>query len=81
MPWALEAQELLAKDFGVAADVWSVTSWNELRRDGLACDSDAFTTRTATPRTPFLTQRLQGRDGPVVAVSDYMRAVPDQIRQ
>ncbi len=81
VPWALEAQELLAKDFGVAADVWSVTSWNELRRDGLACDSDAFDDPSGTPRTPFLAQRLQGRDGPVVAVSDYMRAVPDQVRQ
>ena len=38
VPWALEAQELLANDWGVAADVWSVTSWTELRRDGLACD-------------------------------------------
>ena len=81
VPWALEAQELLAKDFGVAADVWSVTSWNELRRDGLACDSDGFDDPGSTPRTPFLAQQLQGRDGPVVAVSDYMRAVPDQVRQ
>jgi pyruvate dehydrogenase E1 component len=65
VPWALEAQEMLARDWGVAADVWSVTSWNELRRDGLACDEAAFT----------------HLDRPVVAVSDYMRAVPDQIRQ
>lgn len=81
VPWALEAQELLAKDFGVAADVWSVTSWNELRRDGLAADAWAFDHPGEEPPVPFLAQRLQGRDGPVVAVSDYMRAVPDQIRQ
>lgn len=81
VPWALEAQELLAKDFGVAADVWSVTSWNELRRDGLACDEWAFDHPGEQAPVPFLAQRLQGREGPVVAVSDYMRAVPDQVRQ
>jgi pyruvate dehydrogenase E1 component len=81
VPWALEAQELLAKDFGVAADVWSVTSWNELRRDGLACDAKGFDDpSTPTPQS-FVAKQLEGRDGPVVAVSDYMRAVPDQIRQ
>ncbi len=42
VPWALEAQELLEEDWGVSADVWSVTSWNELRRDGLAAEQDAF---------------------------------------
>ena len=42
VPWALEAQQLLRDDWGVAADVWSVTSWNELRRDGLRCDEQAF---------------------------------------
>ncbi len=79
--WALEAQELLAADFGVAADVWSVTSWNELRRDGLACDEQAFLHPQGEQRTPYVTQRLAEASGPVVAVSDYMRQVPDQIRQ
>jgi pyruvate dehydrogenase E1 component len=80
VPWALEAQELLGQDFGVDADVWSVTSWNELRRDGLDADRRAFLEPDAEPRVPFVTQQLSGRLGPVVAVSDYMQAVPDQIR-
>ncbi len=83
--WALEAQELLQQDFGIAADVWSVTSWNELRRDGLACDEHHFLTPDEPARTPFVTQQLaqhrSGETGPVLAVSDSMRAVPDQIRQ
>ena len=77
--WALEAQELLKKDFGVVADVWSVPSWTELRREALACDEDAFL--HGEQRTPYITQVLQDRPGPVMAVSDYMRQVPDQIAQ
>ena len=79
--WVLEAQELLRSDFGVEADVWSVTSWNELRRDGLDCDSWGFTHPGDEVPTPYVAQALAGRDGPVVAVSDWMRAVPDQVRQ
>ncbi|MCU1573396.1 MAG: pyruvate dehydrogenase (acetyl-transferring), homodimeric type, partial [Micrococcaceae bacterium] len=81
VPWALEAQAVLAEDWGVSADVWSVTSWSELRRDGLAAEEEAFLNPEAKPRTPFVTQQLAGATGPVVAVSDYMKAVPDQIRQ
>ncbi|MCT1459938.1 pyruvate dehydrogenase (acetyl-transferring), homodimeric type [Aestuariimicrobium sp. p3-SID1156] len=77
--WALEAQELLKKDFGVVADVWSVPSWTELRREAMACDEDAFL--HGEQRTPYITQVLQDRPGPVMAVSDYMRQVPDQIAQ
>ena len=80
LPWALEAQQLLAADWGVAADVWSVTSWNELARDGRRADEDAFDHPDQQPRVPFVTQRLQGRPGPAVAVSDFMRAVQEQIR-
>jgi len=80
LPWALEAQELLKKDWGVIADVWSVTSWTELRRDGLAADEHNFLHPEAEPRTAYLTQKLQGAEGPVVAVSDFMHAVQDQIR-
>ncbi len=79
--WALEAQELLKNDFGVAADVWSVTSWNELRRDGLAADEQAFLRPQEPARVPYVTERLRDAPGPVVAVSDYMRAVQDQIAQ
>ena len=81
VPWALEAQELLEKDWGVSADVWSVTSWNELRRDGLAAEQDAFLNPAATPRVPYLTAKLQGAEGPFVATSDYDHLVPDQVRQ
>ncbi|MDC5698446.1 pyruvate dehydrogenase (acetyl-transferring), homodimeric type [Intrasporangium calvum] len=81
VPWALEAQQLLADDWGVAADVWSVTSWNELRRDGLAADEQAFLQPEEPARVPWVTQCLQDAEGPVVGVSDYMRAVQDQIRE
>ena len=81
VPWALEAQQLLADDWGVAADVWSVTSWNELRRDGLKADAQEFLRPGEEPRVPWVTQCLKDAEGPVVAVSDYMRAVQDQIRE
>jgi pyruvate dehydrogenase E1 component len=77
--WALEAQELLKKDFGVVADVFSVTSWNELRRDGLRCDEQKFLHPGEDNPVAWVTQKLQGRPGPVIAVSDYMRQVQDQI--
>jgi pyruvate dehydrogenase E1 component len=79
VPWVLEAQELLRKDWGVVADVWSVTSWNELRRDGLAADEQSFLHPEEPRRVPYVTQRLKDAPGPVVAVSDYMRAVQEQI--
>ena len=81
VPWALEAQELLEKDWGVSADVWSVTSWSELRRDGVAADQHAMLHPDEPARVPFVTQRLSGAQGPFIGVSDYMHAVPDQIRQ
>jgi pyruvate dehydrogenase E1 component len=81
VPWVLEAQQLLAADWGVSADVWSVTSWGELRRDGLDADQHAFLYPNEPARTPYVTERLQATDGPVIAVSDFMHAVPDQIRQ
>jgi pyruvate dehydrogenase E1 component len=79
VPWALEAQELLREDWGVVADVWSVTSWGELRRDGLAADAQAFLHPEQEQQVPYVTQRLQDAPGPVIAVSDYMRQVQDQI--
>jgi pyruvate dehydrogenase E1 component len=77
--WALEAQQLLDQDFGVLSDVWSVTSWNELRRDGMACDHHVFDNPGRPGPIPWVTAKLADRQGPVVAVSDYMRQVPDQI--
>ncbi|EMY35815.1 pyruvate dehydrogenase subunit E1, partial [Arthrobacter crystallopoietes BAB-32] len=81
VPWALEAQQILAEDWNVSADVWSVTSWNELRREGLAAEEEAFLHPGQEARKPFVTQQLEGATGPIVAVSDYMKSVPDQIRQ
>lgn len=81
LPWALEAQELLQKDWGVSADVWSVTSWTELRRDGLAADEHNFLHPTDEPKTAYITEKLRDSEGPIVAVSDFMHAVQDQIRQ
>ncbi|MGI5472359.1 pyruvate dehydrogenase (acetyl-transferring), homodimeric type [Streptomyces sp. CA-132043] len=74
--WVLEAQKLLAEDWGVAADVWSAPSWTELRRDALECDAARL---RGDDRIPYVTRALDGAPGPVVAVSDWMRAVPDQI--
>jgi pyruvate dehydrogenase E1 component len=79
MPWALRAQQLLAADWGVAADVWSATSWTELRRDALACEKHNLLHPAREPRVPYVTSALADAEGPVVAVSDWMRAVPDQI--
>ena len=80
MQWALDAQKLLAEDWGVAADVWSATSWTELRRDALACDDwNLMHPGDEQRRTPWVTRQLEGAAGPAVAVSDWIRAVPDQI--
>ncbi|HNE89178.1 MAG TPA: pyruvate dehydrogenase (acetyl-transferring), homodimeric type, partial [Actinomycetota bacterium] len=80
VPWAMKAQSLLHSQWGVAADVWSVTSWNELRRDGLSAQRAALLNPGEPARVPYVTQRLAETEGPVVAVSDYMRAVQDQIQ-
>jgi pyruvate dehydrogenase E1 component len=79
MQWALKAQQLLAQDWGVAADVWSATSWTELRRDAVSTEEWNLLHPDAQPRVPYVTQALRDAEGPVVAVSDFMRAVPDLI--
>ena len=78
MNWALAAQKLLADDWDIAANVWSVTSWNELRRDGLAVDRHNLL-NPDNKQSAYITQKLKGYEGPVIAVSDFMRAVQDQI--
>jgi pyruvate dehydrogenase E1 component len=76
----IAAAELLAKDFGVVSDVWSATSFNELRRDGLDCERWNMLHPTATPRISYVEQCLGKRKGPVIAATDYIKSYPDQIR-
>ena len=75
------AAALLEADFNIGANVWSVTSFNELRRDGLACDRWNMLHPEAPPRVPYVTEQLADAAGPVVAASDYLKAYADQIRQ
>jgi len=81
MPEGLRAQQLLADEWGVAADVWSVTSWGELRRDGIEREKQALRDPGTDAPLPYVTQALSDAAGPFVAASDWMRAVADQIRQ
>jgi pyruvate dehydrogenase E1 component len=74
----LAAADALQEDFGIPADVWSATSFTELRRDGMACERRARLSGEA--ELPYVAQQLEGRDGPIVAATDYIRAFPDQIR-
>jgi pyruvate dehydrogenase E1 component len=80
MPEALRAQELLTQDWGVTADVWSATSWTELRREATDADRHNLLHPDDEPRVPHVTRALEEAAGPLVAVSDWMRAVPDLIR-
>ncbi|MGH3623141.1 MAG: pyruvate dehydrogenase (acetyl-transferring), homodimeric type, partial [Sciscionella sp.] len=80
MPDALRAQRLLADDWSVRAAVWSATSWAELRREAVETDYANLLDPDGEGRLPYVTRVLAETDGPVVAVSDWMRAVPDLIR-
>ena len=79
VPWALEAQQLLA-EWGVSADVWSVTSWVELRRDGIKADEHNFLQPDAPRATAYVTQKLAKAEGPFLGVSDYTHTLQDMIR-
>jgi pyruvate dehydrogenase E1 component len=79
MQAAVKAQRLLAEEWGVAADLWSVSSWTELRRDAVAAEQAGLLSTDPAPATPYIAEVLAETHGPVVAVSDYMRAVPDLI--
>jgi pyruvate dehydrogenase E1 component len=81
LPWVQEAAMILGSEWGVSADVWSVTSWVELRRDGLAAEKHNFLHPDEQPQVPYVTRRFADAQGPVIASTDYMSAVPDQIRQ
>jgi pyruvate dehydrogenase E1 component len=74
------AAELLHQDFGVCADVWSVTSFNELRRDGADVVRWNMLHPESERRRSYVERSLEGREGPAVAATDYMRTVADQIR-
>jgi pyruvate dehydrogenase E1 component len=76
----LAAAEMLEKDYGIPADVWSVTSFSELRREGMDCDRWNMLHPTEVPRDAYVTRSLVARQGPFVAATDYMRIVADQIR-
>lgn len=77
---AIFAAELLEKEFGVSADIWSCTSFTELRRDGFDCERYNRLHPEAEPKKPYVTQCLENRRGPAIAASDYVRAFADQIR-
>lgn len=74
------AAELLEKDFAITADIWSVTSFNELRREGLAIQRENMLAPEKPPKTCYVADSLADHAGPVIAATDYMRAYPDQIR-
>jgi pyruvate dehydrogenase E1 component len=76
----IEAAELLAKDWGVSADIWSCPSFTELRRDGLDAERWNLLHPTEAPRKSYVESRLEGTSGPVIASTDYMKAFADQIR-
>lgn len=78
---ALKAQQLLASQYGVLADVWSITSYKELRREAMATERWNLLHPNAQPKSCYISQQLAGLDGPFVAVSDYMRLVPEQIQR
>ena len=75
----LRAQQILVEKYGVGADVWSVTSYNELRRDALAIERWNRLHPAEPQKQPHILQALQGAQGPIVAATDYMKAVPDQL--
>jgi pyruvate dehydrogenase E1 component len=76
----IAAAELLARDFDVAADVWSATSFNELRRDGIDAERWNMLHPDESPRLPYVAEQLGETEGPIVAATDYMRTYADQIR-
>jgi pyruvate dehydrogenase E1 component len=77
----LAAAEMLDSDFGIGADVWSVTSFTELRRDGIEVERHNMLHPLSEQRSAYVTDCLRNRRGPVIASTDYLRAFADQIRQ
>jgi len=77
----IAAAEMLERDHGVRCEVMSATSFSELRRDALDCERWNLLNPTEAPRVPFVSRALTGREGPFIAATDYVRNVPEQIRQ
>ena len=79
MPLALKAQALLAEELDVAADVWSAPGWQRLRQEALACEEWSRLHPTEEPRVPLVTRTFEDEEGPIVAVTDWVKGVPEQI--
>ncbi len=77
---ALRAQQILSEKYQVPADVWSATSYIELRRDAIAADRWNRLHPAEPERVPYLVKALEGSDGPIIAASDYLKALPDSIQ-
>ena len=75
----LKAQEILAEQFSIASDVWSVTSYTQLRREAGDCDRWNMLHPTETPKKSYLEEVLEGAEGPFIAASDYVRALAEQL--
>jgi len=75
----VEAQQILAEKYGIAADVWSVTSYKELHRDAIDTERWNMLHPGEKPRLPYVAETLQGVSGPFVAASDYVRALPESV--
>ncbi|RCS59477.1 pyruvate dehydrogenase (acetyl-transferring), homodimeric type [Parvibium lacunae] len=78
---AMFAAELLEKDWGISADIWSAPSFNELRREGLDCDRWNLLHPEQAQKVPYVTQQFAKSEGPIIATTDYMKVYADQIRQ
>ena len=77
----MAAAEILENDYGVAANIWSATSFNELRRDGLSIQRWNTLHPESDAKIPYITQCLEGAKGPVIAATDYMKIYADQVRE
>ena len=77
----IEAAELLKNDWKVSADIWSITSYNELAREAVDCERWNMLNPGKKPRIPYITKQLEKSEGPVIASSDYIRTVSNQVRQ
>src|SRR5205807_2165751 len=76
---AVRAQGILVEKYGVQADVWSVTSYNQLRREALATERWNRLHPAESEKHPYIITALEGSEGPIIAATDYMKVAPDQL--